>query len=350
MMALCVQLLKLCIPQIIYDEPQHHTRRHPNMILSRGLRWSAQNIGIGRRRIGLFSTRSVSFTMQSAQSCANSTKFSSTLNPHGYHKPISLVSKAGAGLLRAPLRPEILRAASQIRNGASLRFQSTSSSVSGSTDSVTTNIDHTRWAQESGNLEPIDKAIDLTSVDLSTIPEQIGYLKAMGLDFGHGPTAMMEWIMEHVHVLAGTPWWASIAITALLVRVVLFYPNILGAENASKIAATQHITKPLMEKMKESSRLGDTAETMKIRAELSMINKRAGVKYSLMLVPFIQAPIGFGTFFLLRAMSKLPVPGLETGGLLWFSNLTIPDPFFILPFATAGMLHLLLRVRSSNNL
>lgn len=181
-------------------------------------------------------------------------------------------------------------------------------------------------------------------MNLNSIPEQIGYLKAMGLDYGHGPTAMMEWILEHVHVLAGTPWWASIALTALLVRIACLYPNFMGTDNAAKMAIVAPLAKPLMEKMKESSRLGDTAETMKIRAELQMMNKRAGVKYWKALVPLIQAPIGFGTFFLLRGMANLPVPGLETGGLLWFSNLTIPDPYFILPLATAGVLHYVLRV------
>lgn len=237
-----------------------------------------------------------------------------------------------------------------MRNGASLRFQSSSSVLPAATDTITTDIDHTRWAHESGDFGSIDKAIDLTSLDINQVPEHIGYLKEMGLAYGYGPTSMMEWIIEHVHILAGTPWWASIALTALLVRIVCFYPNILGAENASKMAASQHLTKPLMEKMRESSRLGDTAETMRIRAELQMINKKAGVKYSLMAIPFIQAPIGFGTFFLLRAMSSLPVPGMNSGGLLWFSNLTIPDPFFILPFATSFTLHMLLRVSAPNKL
>jgi YidC/Oxa1 family membrane protein insertase len=233
-----------------------------------------------------------------------------------------------------------------MRNGASLRFQSTSSGVSETTNSITTNIDNTRWVQDSTDLESLDKAIDLASANLNNIPEQIGYLKAMGLDYGHGPTGLMEWILEHVHVLAGTPWWASIALTALLVRIACLYPNFLGTDNAAKMAIVAPLAKPLMEKMKESSRLGDTAETMKIRAELQMLNKRAGVKYWMALVPLIQAPIGFGTFFLLRGMSNLPVPGLEAGGLLWFSNLTIPDPFFILPLATAGILHFVLRVRA----
>lgn len=124
----------------------------------------------------------------------------------------------------------------------------------------------------------------------------------------------------------------------------MFYPYMMAADNSARMAIAAPLTKPLMEKMSAASRLGDNAETMKIRAEIQMINKRAGVKYWKVAIPLIQAPIGFGTFFLLRGMSKLPVPGLENGGLLWFSNLAIPDPYFLLPMATAGILHILLRV------
>lgn len=59
----------------------------------------------------------------------------------------------------------------------------------------------------------------------------------------------------------------------------------------------------------------------------------------------VQIFTGFGTFILLRGMANLPVPGLEHGGLLWFHNLTVPDPFLILPLATSAVLHWVLRVR-----
>ena len=61
-------------------------------------------------------------------------------------------------------------------------------------------------------------------------------------------------------------------------------------------------------------------------------------------MPALQMFAGYGTFVLLRGMAKLPVPGLETGGLLWFHNLALPDPYFLLPLGTAGVLHWVLRV------
>lgn len=37
------------------------------------------------------------------------------------------------------------------------------------------------------------------------------------------------------------------------------------------------------------------------------------------------------SFFAIRKMCKLPVESMKDGGALWFTDLTIPDPFFILP-------------------
>ena len=82
-----------------------------------------------------------------------------------------------------------------------------------------------------------------------------------------------------------------------------------------------------------------------VRQEMQMINKRAGIKLWKSFVPAIQMFTGYGTFMILRGMARLPVPGLEHGGVLWFHNLAVPDPFFILPLATAGILHWVLRVR-----
>ncbi len=128
-------------------------------------------------------------------------------------------------------------------------------------------------------------------------------------------------------------------------RAVLFKPYIDAAENAARMARIMPVTKPIQAKMMAAQRASNMDGVMQARQELSLINKRAGIKLWKSFVPMVQVFAGYGTFVLLRAMAKLPVPGLETGGILWFSNLAIPDPLLILPVATAGVLHWVLRVR-----
>ena len=47
----------------------------------------------------------------------------------------------------------------------------------------------------------------------------------------------------------------------------------------------------------------------------------------------------FMTMFLaLRGMTDVPVQSFKTGGALWFNDLTISDPFFLLPLLTTSSL------------
>jgi len=43
-------------------------------------------------------------------------------------------------------------------------------------------------------------------------------------------------------------------------------------------------------------------------------------------------------FFALRGMAELPVESMKNGGLSWFTDLTIADPYFLLPMLTSASL------------
>lgn len=57
-----------------------------------------------------------------------------------------------------------------------------------------------------------------------------------------------------------------------------------------------------------------------------------------------QAPVFISFFVALRKMAYLPVPSLQTGGMLWFPDLTAADPFYILPLAVTGTMFFILEV------
>lgn len=240
-----------------------------------------------------------------------------------------------------------------LRNGSAMRFQSTKPVVIG-TSSPTSQISETtkitpEWAPEavSSSLDtPLDNVVDLSSTSLLGMEEQIGYLKALGLDYGYGPTSVMEWVLEHIHVLSGTPWWASIALMAIAIRAVFFKAYIGAADNSARMATVKHVTQPLTDKMREHQKNGDTVQMMAARREIQIIHRRAGIKMWKSFVPLVQVFAGYGSFVLLRGMANIPVPGLETGGLLWFTNLALPDPFYLLPIISSGILHYLLRVHT----
>lgn len=62
-----------------------------------------------------------------------------------------------------------------------------------------------------------------------------------------------------------------------------------------------------------------------------------------MAMPLVQAPIFVSTFMVLRKMTIYPIESLKEGGIYWFTDLTVPDPYFILPVVTAVTMHFVLR-------
>lgn len=44
-----------------------------------------------------------------------------------------------------------------------------------------------------------------------------------------------------------------------------------------------------------------------------------------------QIPVFVSCFFGIKKMAELPVPGFSTGGVAWISDLTLADPYCILP-------------------
>ena len=48
-----------------------------------------------------------------------------------------------------------------------------------------------------------------------------------------------------------------------------------------------------------------------------------------------QIPVFVSVFFGLRQLTNLPVMSLKDGGMLWFTDLSVADPYCILPAITS---------------
>ncbi|KAI7780976.1 hypothetical protein LA080_015319 [Diaporthe eres] len=177
---------------------------------------------------------------------------------------------------------------------------------------------------------------DLDGASLLNTPETIGYLHNLGLDYGWGPTAMSQWFIEHLHIWGGLPWWASIVGFAVILRLVLAQPALVAQQESVKMNKMRKdpVFNSLNEKWMMAIAGGNAmpqAELMQLRLQMSLVRERYGVKTWKMFMPMLQAPIAFGTFRLTNGMVSLPVPGLDTAGTLWFTDLTVADPYMILP-------------------
>jgi YidC/Oxa1 family membrane protein insertase len=189
-------------------------------------------------------------------------------------------------------------------------------------------------------------AIDkLTETTASNITPHIGWLRELGLDFGWGPTSTMQFLIERVHIYSDMPWWGTILTLTIAVRVAMFPLYLKSSDTAGRLAVVQNHIKPIMARSAQARKTGDQALLMEAAGEMRAAYKAAGVKPLTMFVPMmLQIPLGYGSFRLLRNMAELPVPGLEKGGVMWFTDLTVADPYFILPVVTSGMTFLMFKV------
>ena len=58
----------------------------------------------------------------------------------------------------------------------------------------------------------------------------------------------------------------------------------------------------------------------------------------------LQLPIFISVYKGLNEMAALPVVSMQSGGLFWFSDLTVPDPYLALPLMTAATLLITIEV------
>jgi YidC/Oxa1 family membrane protein insertase len=182
--------------------------------------------------------------------------------------------------------------------------------------------------------------------DITTIPERIGYLKELGLDYGWGPSSMIQWLIEHTHIWTGMPWWASIVAAGIFTRMILLKPVMDAASMGAKMRNVKEETDPIRTRMVEGTRNGNQQDAQLARAELAQIHKREGIVAWKSFIPMLQIPLGYGTFRVVRGMTGLPVPAVASESVAWINDLTIADPTYLLPVMSAAMLMVVLRVSS----
>lgn len=168
---------------------------------------------------------------------------------------------------------------------------------------------------------------DLTS-------DQYGYLDSIGMAQGFGPTALVERLLELTHVYTGLPWWGTIAVATLMVRVVLFPLYVKSSANAAKMS---HAKPELDQLTKDLRNSESTQETATLTRKRQQIMKKYDIKTLHSLAPLAQLPLAYGFFQGLRKMANFPVEGFSTQGYAWFPDLTQVDPYCGLQGIAAGV-------------
>lgn len=165
-----------------------------------------------------------------------------------------------------------------------------------------------------------------------------GFLEQLGLDHGWGPTGLADWFIEHVHVYSGLPWWGTILASAVTIRILLFPLFIKMGDASARMNELAPHAQPMIQEIRKAQAAGDMVAMNLAHRRMKALYEKAGVQRKWLGVPFLNIPIFYGFYRALTDACALPVPGMLNGGALWFTNLTIPDPYFLLPAMTSGLI------------
>ena len=160
----------------------------------------------------------------------------------------------------------------------------------------------------------------------------------LGRVFGPLTTLISE-VLESFHSL-GAPWWLSIVFLTVLVRAVLFPLTIRQVKNMRAMQELKPELDSIKAKYKNDPRKQQEA-TMELYKE-RRVKPLAGF-----LPVLVQVPV-FITMYQVIRNHEETFPSFASGGLLWFTDLTRADPYFILPVLSASILVAAGRISSRN--
>lgn len=187
---------------------------------------------------------------------------------------------------------------------------------------------------------------ELSDINIADIPEQIGYLKDIGLDYGWGPSSMVEYLFEHIHIWGGLPWLGSICVAGLLLRLAMLPLFLRAADTSARVVNNQHIITPLRRKSLNALQSGKQMEAQQHSAELKRVQSELGIKQSRVWLPMlVQIPFGYSAYRVTSDMASLPVPGLAEEKFAWLTDLTVADPIYALPLLTSFLVYLSVKVQ-----
>ncbi|KAF7638956.1 hypothetical protein Mgra_00001481 [Meloidogyne graminicola] len=140
-------------------------------------------------------------------------------------------------------------------------------------------------------------------------------------------------------------WWKpSCWLRTVLIRLSLIFVPIKMQRFAAKQKEFQPQIEKFRDRLMECKKEGDHMLVHQIMMEQNDFLKKNGispVKY----FPLVSANalIFMSQFFALKGLATSKYPGFQDGGILWFKDLSVGDPYWILPATSAFTLHFALR-------
>ncbi|XP_019101999.1 PREDICTED: mitochondrial inner membrane protein OXA1-like, partial [Camelina sativa] len=178
-----------------------------------------------------------------------------------------------------------------------------------------------------------DEIVEAVTTTSQAVPAAINEVAIAAADSAF-PVAALQHLIDGVHSFTGLNWWASIALTTVIIRGVTV-PILL---NQLKATYKLNVLRPQLEELRRemSTKAQDPEAMAEGQRRMQLLFKEHGVTpFTPLKGLIIQGPIFISFFFAIRNMAE-KVPSFKTGGTLWFTDLTTGDTTYILPLLTAA--------------
>ncbi|KAF9458707.1 60Kd inner membrane protein-domain-containing protein [Collybia nuda] len=174
---------------------------------------------------------------------------------------------------------------------------------------------------------------DFVDTAISHLPPalQYGDLAALGLA-SWTPAGLIRWSLEIINVATGLPWFWTIVAGSIFWKAILVPLSVQGLRNSARLLPLQPKIKEFQDEMAKLRVSGDKLALQRHALKMRKTYNDAGVNMGMSaLIPIVQIPITLGMFFGVKAMCALPVVQMTYSGLSILPDLTVPDPYMVLP-------------------
>ena len=147
-----------------------------------------------------------------------------------------------------------------------------------------------------------------------------------------------------VQQTTGLPYGMSIVATTVMLRMGLFPLMVYTQRAASRMQYVQpelQILKDRYERISAPTR----ADQMQFSTNMKALFTKYKVNpFQTMIGPIIQIPLFIGMFFGLKKVSNYFPEELKVGGMFWFVDLSVPDPYYVLPLMSSATFLILVEI------
>ncbi|KAL1708738.1 60Kd inner membrane protein-domain-containing protein [Schizophyllum commune] len=192
------------------------------------------------------------------------------------------------------------------------------------------------------------QALDVATTASALSPLKWGDLTAMGLTAWYTPAGLVRWTLQVFNVTLGLPWFWTIVVGTLLWRVSMFPFHLQSIRNGQKMRKVNPEMQKIRDEINEAKKTQDVLALQRGIMKMQQLNAKYDVNPLKLMAPgFINLPFTLGLFFGVKRLCE-EVPQLAVSGFSLLPDLTVTDPYWILPMFSVLLIQLQIRASAAD--